>query len=59
MLTKITAAGCLVSSLIAAFVASKPEGYSNAEASLYAFMFRSITCLSLSTMSLSMPYASL
>lgn len=39
MLTRITAAGCLVSSLIAAFVAAKPEGYSDAEAALYAFMF--------------------
>lgn len=39
MLTKITAAGCLVSSIIAAFVAAKPDGYSNAEAALYAFTF--------------------
>lgn len=39
MLTKITAAGCLVTSLIAAFVTAKPEGYSNAEAALYAFTF--------------------
>lgn len=39
MLTKITAAGCFLSSLIAAFVATKPEGYSNAEAALYAFSF--------------------
>ena len=36
MLQKITAAGCLVSSIIAAFVAAKPEGFSNAEAALYA-----------------------
>eukprot|EP00435_Cladocopium_sp_Y103_P032120 s1597_g8.t1 len=39
MLQKITAAGCLVSSIIAAFVAAKPAGFSNAEAALYAFTY--------------------
>lgn len=39
MLTKITAAGCLVSSIIAAFLAAKPSGFSDAEAALYAFIY--------------------
>lgn len=39
MLQKITAAGCLVSSIIAAFVAAKPTGFTNAEATLYAFTY--------------------
>mmetsp|Transcript_56935 Transcript_56935/g.133127 ORF Transcript_56935/g.133127 Transcript_56935/m.133127 type:complete len:274 (+) Transcript_56935:67-888(+) len=39
MLTKITAAGCLVSSIIAAFLAAKPSDFSDAEATLYAFIF--------------------
>eukprot|EP00437_Effrenium_voratum_P020444 CAMPEP_0181459640 /NCGR_PEP_ID=MMETSP1110-20121109/32929_1 /TAXON_ID=174948 /ORGANISM="Symbiodinium sp., Strain CCMP421" /LENGTH=241 /DNA_ID=CAMNT_0023584165 /DNA_START=83 /DNA_END=808 /DNA_ORIENTATION=- len=39
MLQKITASGCLVSSIIAAFVAAKPAGFSNAEAALYAFIY--------------------
>lgn len=43
MLTKITAAGCLLSAIVAAFVAAKPEKYSNAEAALSACMFFGIS----------------
>lgn len=43
MLTNITAAGCLLSAIVAAFVAAKPEKYSNAEAALYACMFFGIS----------------
>ncbi|CAK8987495.1 unnamed protein product [Durusdinium trenchii] len=40
MLQKITAAGCLVSSIIAAFVAAgRPSGFTDAEAALYAFTY--------------------
>mmetsp|Transcript_5848 Transcript_5848/g.13859 ORF Transcript_5848/g.13859 Transcript_5848/m.13859 type:complete len:276 (-) Transcript_5848:218-1045(-) len=39
MLTKVTAAGCLVSSVIAAFLAARPEGFSVSEATLWAMCY--------------------
>lgn len=42
MLTKVTAAGCLISSIIAAFVASKPESISVHEAATLAFTYYGI-----------------
>ena len=39
MLTKVTAAGCLVTSVIGAFVAAKPAGMSARDAALHAFTY--------------------